>query len=316
MDSSDPSAAAENVAVVKDVPAGLQVSYRHVDLNSTDKCVEGLRSVTSPFVVFCADDDLLFPDAVWRCVEFLEGEPEYASAIGRNTGLDVTRPLWPCVVYQGYSIEAHRPIDRCRQMADYWFTNFYAVHRTETLHDIFQITATNMGSEQAPHLAEFLLSQLSVLRGRVKVLPLMYSLTEGHGTNASRVARTRVQPDAELHYRRFRQCLTEQLEQTGIDRIEAEQYIDDSYGHFRDPDVASRWRRKSIAEHAWRFAIKVSNLTLDYLGANHNGRSAIKRLLKSSDFVECGPVLRQAIQLVRNYPYGIPSDHAWLSRSA
>jgi len=316
IDSSGPSAAAENLAAIERWKGELEIEYRHVDLNFIDKCAHGLEQVRTPFAVLCADDDLVFPDAIRRCVDFLENEQGYASAIGRNTALYVTPPRWSCMVHQGYSIEDDRPFDRCFRMADYWFSNFYAVHRTGILRDIFRITAASTDSRLTLHVPEMLLSQLSVLRGRVRVLPLMYSLLEGHETNSSAVTRTGVQPEAELLYQRFKRCLTEQFEQVGIDRADAERFIDDSYGFFRDPNVASRRRRRSTVQQMWRLVRKITDLTLDSLWMNYRGRSAIKRLLRASDFAECGPILRTAIQLVRDFPHGIPADHALLKRCA
>lgn len=316
IDSSNPSAAAENLAAIQRWRGELEIEYRHVDLNFVDKCTHGLERVPTPFAVLCADDDLLFPDAIRRCVDFLEHEPGYASAIGRNTALYVAQPRWSCMVHQGYSIEDDRPFDRCFRMADYWFSNFYAVHRTEILRDIFRITADNTDSRLTLHVPEMLLSQLSVLRGKLKVLPLMYSLLEGHDTNSSAVTRKGVQPEAERLYHRFKQCLTEQFEQTGVDRAEAERFIDDSYGFFRDPHVATRQRRRSIVEQMRRSVRKFTELALDHLRVKHSGRSAIKRLIRGSDFAECGPILQTAIQLVRDFPHGIPADHALLKHCA
>ena len=316
LDSSNPSAASENVAVVESWKSEVNIEYRYFDLNFIDKCVRGLELVHTPFVVFCADDDLLFPDAVRRCVDFLENEPGYASAIGKSTGLRARQRRWSCTVYQGYSIDDNRPFDRCFRMADYWFSNFYAVHRTEILRDIFRITAANTDSRLTLHVPEILLSQLSMLCGRVKVLPLMYSLLEDHGANSSAVTRTGVQPEAELLYQRFKQCLTEQFEQTGVDRADAERFIDESYGFFRNPNVANRRRRRSIVEQTRRLVRKITDQTLGCLWTNYRGRSAIKRWLRASDFAECGPILQTAIQLVRDFPHGIPSDHALLKRCA
>lgn len=316
VDSSGPSAAAENRAAIEYWKREIQIEYRHVDLNFVDKCAHGLEQIQTPFAVLCADDDLLFPDAIRRCVEFLTNEPGYASAIGRNTALYVTQPRWPCMVHQGYSIEDDRPFDRCFRMANYWFSHFYAVHRTEILRDIFRITAVSTDSRQPLHVPEMLLSQLSVLRGRVKVLPLMYSLLEGHDTNSSAVMRTGVQPEAELLYQRFKRCLTEQFVQTGVDLATADRFIDESYGFFREPNVASRRRRRSTVEQMRRLVRKITDLTLGTLWTNYRGRSPIKRLIRSSDFSECGSILQTAIQLVRDFPHGIPADHALLKRCA
>lgn len=43
---------------------------------------QGLKSVKTPYVVLCGDDDFVFPAAVDQCVKFLELNKDYAAAIG------------------------------------------------------------------------------------------------------------------------------------------------------------------------------------------------------------------------------------------
>ena len=100
------------------------------------------------------------------------------------------------------------------------------------------------------------------------MLPLMYSLLEVHGPNYSALARTGVQPEAELLYQLFKRCLTELFEQTGVNRADAERFIDKSFGFFRNPNVASRRRRRSTVETIRRHARKITDPTLDHLWTN------------------------------------------------
>lgn len=316
VDSSEPSAAAENLTAIQGSQRELDIEYRHLNLSFNDKCIRGLELVQTLFVVICADDDLLFPDAVWRCVEFLENEPGYASAMGRTAQLDAKLPRWCCTILKGYSIEDDEPLQRCRRMASLWFTNFYAVYRTETLRANFEITAANTDSRQSVHMPEMLMSQLSVLRGRVKVLPLMYSLLERHDTNTSGSHQIRVRLQAELHYQRFRKCLADQCEQAGISRADAERFIDDSYGFFRDTNLANRRRPRSTVERMRRFLRQITSLTLDFLGRDEKGGSAVSRLVRSRDLVGCEPIWHAAVQLISDFPQGIPSDHSTLERCA
>jgi hypothetical protein len=267
-------------------------------------------------VVFCADDDFLFPDPVCRCVEFLENAPGFASAMGRIAMLNVNRPHQRCGVLKGYSIEDDRPFDRCRQMAAQWFSNAYAVYRTETLLDILQTTAANTDSGLTYYLPEMLASQLSVMRGGVKVLPLMYSLREYHAANAGTgklVPEDRSQTEA--LYQRFRECLVNQLEQTGIARTDAEQFVDGSYGYLRDPVRANqrRRRRRTVVELVRQLAKGMIALPMDYFSADLMNR---RRFLRASDLAGCEANWQAAVQLIREFPSGMPSDHSTLRRCA
>lgn len=313
VDSSDPSNAAENVAVVNGVPDTLRVSYRHINLNVIDKCVQGLESLRSPFVVFCADDDFLFPNAVWRCVDVLKNEPECAAVMGRTSRLNVDHPNRRCVVLKGYSIEDRQALDRCRQMAANWMSTFYGVYRTETLLDNFQITAACTDSRVTYHMPEMMLSQLSVLRGGIKVLPVMYLFRERHDANAGRSQRTGIRPQAEPLYQRFKAGLVQQFVRTGIDQTEAERFIDDTYGYFREPSFTSWRRKRSAGEVIRRLLSGVKDRWVDFV---RNGGTHHRRFVRARDLVGCEANWDAAVKLMRDHPHGIKTGSTQAKRCA
>ena len=316
VDSSNPLAAAENLAVIESWKSAVDVEYRHFDLSFFEKCVRGLEQVQTPFVVFCGDDDLLFPDAVRRCVEFLENQPGYSSAMGRTVQQDVPPALWNgsgLRVLKGYSIEHDRPLDRCRQMIARVFSSFYAVYRTETLLGNFRITAAQTDSRLSLEVPEVLLSQLSVLCGRLKVMPLMYSIRQRHRSNAGRVLRSGVRQQSELFYQRFKECLTVQFQHAGIDRADAQRFIDDSLGFLRDPNLANRRPRRSAFERARQVVSGIADRAVDLFWTD---RARYCRPLRASDFAGCEPEWHAAVQLIRDFPQGIPSDHSTRQRCA
>ena len=314
VDSSNPLIAAENLAVVESWKSEVDVEYRHFDLNIIDKCVRGLEFVRTPFVVFCADDDLLFPNAVRKCVEFLANEPRYSSAMGRTVQLNTTPALWHgngLRVLRGYSIEHDQPLERCRQMVARVFSSYYAVYRTETLLGNFRVTAAHTDSRLTLEVPEVLLSQLSVLCGRLKVLPLMYSIRERHRSNAGHALRSGVRQQSELFYQRFKECLTNQFQHAGIDRSEAERFINDSLGFLRDPNLANRRPRRSAIELVRQVVYGITDRAVDFFWKD---RARYCRPLQVSDFAGCEQVWHAAVQLIRDFPQGISSDHSALER--
>lgn len=311
VDSSNSTASTENRELIEAVRDNLDIDYQHVAMNILDKCVQGLERIRSPFVVFCADDDVLFSAAVWRSVEFLGNEPGFASALGRTAMINANHPRRWSVVLKGYSIEEDWPLDRCRRMASDWFSNFYAVHRTETLLDNFRVAAANTEFQQSAQLSETLLSQMSVLRGRVKVLPQMYSLREQHSANTGAAMRNRRLTDAELHYQRFRGCLIEQCERVGVNRTEAERFVDDSYGHCRDPYPA-RWRRRRSGVEVFReLARGITDRVADYVWTDSTRH---RRLVRDSDIAGCESEWYAAAKLIRDFPDGIATEPSRLNR--
>ena len=310
VDSSRTEHAAENRALIEDFRSDVEVEYLHLDLNFMDKCVRGLESIATPLVVFCADDDLLFPGAVRQCADFIENESGYSAAMGRTVQLDPSPRRWQgngLRVLRGYSIEQDLPLERCRQMADSMFSSFYAVYRTESLLHNFRITATHTDSQVSLETPEMLLSQLSVMSGRLKVLPLMYSIRERHRTNAGAALRSGVRPEPELYYQQFKECLTAQFQIEGEQRGNAESFIDHSFGFLRSPSLSNRRPSRSAAEHALRVASGIKDRAVDLFWT---GQARYCRPVQSRDYMGCESEWHAAIQLIREFPQGMPSDQS------
>lgn len=313
VDSSRPAAAAENVAAIQAASPELSVDYHHFDLNLISKCVKQLEQIETPFVACCADDDLLFPQAVSKCVEFLERSPDFITAMGRTAVLNVDHPSWPCRILKGYTIDNDEPFDRCRQMASNWMSNYYAVYRTRPLLDHFRITAACTDARLTYHVPEMMLSQLSVLHGKAKLLPMMYSLRERHSANAGRGQRSGERPQAEELYQQFKAGLVQQFVRTGIEQAEAECFIDDWYGYFREPSL-TRWRRRrSVGDVLRQLLNGAKDRWLDLVqseGTRH------RRFVRSSDLVGCETIWQVAVTLIRGYPQGIEAESSLSQRCA
>jgi glycosyltransferase domain-containing protein len=315
VDSSGRQAAAENNSAIERFRRTLKIEYRHFASDYMSKCINALGLVRTPFVVFCADDDLLIPDSVGKCVEFLEVEEGFATVQGRTALLNTTRSTWHrrLKILKGYSIDQNCPLDRCHRIASNFFSNLYAVHRTKCLLDNFRIAAANMDLNSSPHLAEALLLQMSVLRGRVKVLPLMYSIWQRHGENASTQNQSGLEPEAELHYQRSKGTLRRQMTSEGIDQSDAECFIDDWYGHCRNPELAS-WRRcVSMKERFRRIMTGLVERMEDLVSLD---RVRHCRSIRLSDLVGCESTWQAAVKLISDFPQGIPEESALLKRSA
>lgn len=314
VDSSGRQAAVENVTAIEHFKRALKIEYRHFASDYMSKCINALGLVRTPFVVFCADDDLLMPHAVGKCVEFLEAEAGFSTVQGRTAMLNTTRSTWRRLkILKGYSIDQDRPFDRCHRIASNFFSTFYAVHRTTCLLDNFRIAAANMDLNSSPHLAEPLLLQMSVLRGRVKVLPLMYSIWQRHGENASTQNQSGLEPEAEMHYLRFKETLRSQMTNEGIDQTDADCFIDDWYGHCRNPELAS-WRRcVSVKERLRRILTGLIERTEDLVSRD---RVRHCRSVRTSDLAGCESTWHGAVKLICDFPQGIPEDTSLLERCA
>jgi len=308
VDSSDPSSAAENLDVIGEVRNGLEIQYLHTKLPFIDKCAEGLRRVSTPFVVLCADDDFLFPNSVWQCQKFLQDNAKYASVIGRTVSIDTTIPLWrrKAKVLKGYSLEHDQPLDRCRQMAANYCSNFYAVYRTETLLNNFLITLSNSDSSLSFPLPEMSIRNLSLLSGRVKVLPVMHSLWQRHGGNAGANLAPEL-PQAESHFERVKESLVQEYVKAGADRIAVECLLEDCFGHFRHCLSIDWKRRRSAVEWIQHAFFGIVERAVDFVNTDRTRHS---RSVRSSDFAGDELIWHAAMNLIRDFPSGIPADQS------
>lgn len=304
IDSSGPAAAAENVALIEAARGNLKIRYLHLDLDLMTKCQQALETMTTPFVTLCADDDLVFPEAVAKCAEFLGRNPGYSSALGRTAKVYPNRRWFGRVRLKGYSIEDDDPLERCRRLAGNFFTNYYAVYPLETLRANFRLVSDHTDSRATYALAEMLLSQLSAIRGRIKVLPIMHLVLERHAAMAGVLCRGQQWAEVEAHYLRFRQCLVEEFANAGVERGRAGEYVDEQFVHFRDPNLLHRLRKRSVSEalkHHLRSACERVEDRFQNEGVRHRWP------IRAGDIAGAETFWKAAVQIMRDHPDGMPA---------
>jgi glycosyltransferase domain-containing protein len=304
VDSSDDESAAENARVIAEaVAGGLQVEHRRLALDFVGKLAVALPEVRTPFVMLCADDDVLFPDACHKGVDFLEQNPGYVSAQGRTAQLYPGRKRFACMRLKGFDVDDDDPFVRCQRLADSFFSNFYSVYRRETLAENFRLTAAATDSRLSYTMPEMLLSQLSLIRGRVKVLPAMHLLMERHPTNAGYLGRTGERPQAEAMYRRFKECLVGELVRAGVAAEAADRHVDAAFGYFRETSLKHRSRARTPGAKA---AHLVRSLVERVEDAFQCDRARHRRLIRAGDLAGSEGAWQCAVGLMREFPDGMP----------
>lgn len=306
-DSSHPDAAAENIAVIDRVRARLNVTYQHFDLDVLSKCHAAVERVSTPLVVFCADDDYLFPASLERCVAELDADPGLSVAQGYTAIMQCCASPPTCRMTTSYSLNESDPISRCQRLASCWYSTFYGVSRTSLLRHSFSLASSLFDFKDAFIFPEQYLSQLSVLQGRVKVIPMVHSLWGRHDANTSAGPLIEDFANATRLYQHFRSCLAEQYQATGLPEREAIRIIDRWFaGLTKSPeqvrsDRRNSWRRLN---RFWRRTQRqVRNLIL---------REGIvcPREVMASDLAGQMSPWNIATQLMKDYPKGIFKDEA------
>ncbi len=180
VDSSKPAICNENSLTI--ARSGLKVQHIRDTSGISTKCSKAMQGVTTPFSVFCADDDFLMPDSAGLCAKFLADNPSYNCASGTWVQVEPHKDN-RCYQLRCCQIDQDDPLVRFRELATHWFSTAYAVYRTDTLARACDISDDSTDYRRARIYPEKLLAQLSVVYGKFAVLPQLHYLFELHGGN-------------------------------------------------------------------------------------------------------------------------------------
>ena len=153
-----------------------------------DKIVDGIRRVETEYAVLCADDDFIIPSSIASSIEFLDNNPDYSSAHGpyfRHPNAEIVKDSGFILrKINGRSISEESSTERLKsylyRMTGHCYHPFYAVHRRNTLNFIWSETK-KYGSDWA--LGELFPCCLSLIYGKMKILPVFYSSRETNNYN-------------------------------------------------------------------------------------------------------------------------------------
>ncbi len=144
-------------------------------------CAPVRDRVKTPYMVMSADDSFTSLSGIRACVEFLEANPDYASAQGyyfgyRLRGGEVDLDLYYRSVETLDSVvDSDRPEDRLIQMFTRYSAMFYAVYRTPCQQEMLRRFPDAIRNYC---IAEFYFAMMTALCGKHALLPVFYQLQE------------------------------------------------------------------------------------------------------------------------------------------
>jgi glycosyltransferase domain-containing protein len=169
-----------------DVQPGMAGQYANVDYRHVPqygywgvraKLAFGVEQVTTPFMVFAADDDFHVHDALREAVAFMAANPDYALCHGysmmylahANSVSYYRRDKKVCEDYC-----AEHTQDRVLEYMHQYLPPFYAVQRTSLVRDWYQVL---------PHETSFQWQEVGhtyymLARGKARILPIPYIVRE------------------------------------------------------------------------------------------------------------------------------------------
>jgi len=217
-DSSDAYHVEITKNAIRNFEGKLKIIYREYPGLNDAECNQQLSQlVSTPYAVFVADDDFLFPDALEQCISFLEKHENYNSVHGVANifTLQSSGPYGMFLnssIYRLPSIDAETASQRILDHLSNYSVTLFCVHRIETWQKMFkhvhEILDKSFGSELLPCC-------LSVVQGKVKQLDCLYLSRQGHD---SRYELPDIHdwinhPNWEPSYKAFLDCLAEELSQ-------------------------------------------------------------------------------------------------------
>lgn len=324
-DCSRPELAHQNrTAVAK--TRRVKLHYGYSEAGHLEVCRNVLKRVSTPYAAVLEDGDFCFSSTLHQAVKYLEGHPNFGSAMGL-TASDLVRK-GRCYVLPARSIVNDSPVVRFRTLARDWFSTLAGVHRTRILYETYRNTATCTDFIRGRRFSEIMLSQMAVLQSRVHVIPQICCLQKDRelavGNDDLEVAQNR-RPRAMWKLRRldaphgktasvehadlfgqFRENLVDELEAAGATREHAELMLEQLYGHLasesapivarKRPGVFGKLQRETVRHYG-----RLINLV-------RSDRILQRRLLRHSDLLGLDNEWMEARQLLAMYPHGVHED--------
>jgi glycosyltransferase domain-containing protein len=164
LDSSDAVTQRENEQCIKQSPLAIRHVAYPSDIHPYLKIRDGVQLVTTRYASLCADDDVVVPAAIRKCVDVLERNRDVCAAHGwyfNFTENDTFELSY--VVYRGPSVAADDPLGRLRAMFASYEAVFYAVYRAPELCAVFD----RIGDLHTTLGRELLAAALTAVRGKI-----------------------------------------------------------------------------------------------------------------------------------------------------
>lgn len=242
-----------------------------------EKIREGLKAVTTPYVVLWADDDFLVPRSVALGMSFLDEHPDYSVVHGQSALFSVEATAGRAGIQGVVPYPQHALTDRS---ASHRLRNYlgrshavlnYSVHRTDSLkRNVEACCVHRLGYRWA----ELTLGSLSAIQGKVGRMDRLYLLKQTHrGADAWRdyllteslcqrddwnEQRAAMDPfewiiDQQFaeKYEAFRECLAAALtEAEGIILSQAREVIKEAFWPYLARLLTQKWQARQ-QRHRW-----------------------------------------------------------------
>lgn len=141
-------------------------------IHPLQKIVDGLKLVATPFCTFCADDDIIFINALSEALSYLENHDDCACVDGVYLSFRVVKNnVQLRIEYSHGGLDARHPVSRVFRLLQKYESLFYGACRTSQVLSVF----TSMNNLSTYCYQEFFQSVATLLLGKKHRLPIFYS---------------------------------------------------------------------------------------------------------------------------------------------
>jgi len=154
------------------------------DIFITSKIAIGCEFINTDYSVLYPDDDFFSPISFLKCVDFMDANPDYSSAQGlyfSHTNYEETAKNGFKIAQLYIDTESlvdEKSSDRIKKYLDkVKNTTIYAVHKTKDFKLIWEKSNHYVDANDWA-FAEYLPSCLSIILGKMKILPIFYASRE------------------------------------------------------------------------------------------------------------------------------------------
>jgi hypothetical protein len=145
-----------------------------------------LETINTPYVALCADDDFISISGLLSSIQFLERHKDFSSAQGRMIGFfsnqDSSVEYYPTYISRmNFKVEHPDSLTRIKNTMSQYMHIFYAVHRTESLKESFNVSREH----SCVRGWELGVNMISALYGAHKTLPCFYLARDNDSPSTS-----------------------------------------------------------------------------------------------------------------------------------
>ena len=286
-DASNPEHVKITKNALKQLNEKLHIMYYEYPGLSIEECTRRLiQLVSTPYVVFVADDDFLITNGLEQCVQFLENHPDYIAAHGMAVRFRLRSngsygKFLGCSPYKLPVIEANTASQRLIEHLQNYSVTLFCVHRIEGWRAMYpddvHFTDKAFGAELLPCC-------LSVIYGKIKQLNSFYLMRQDH-------SKRYLLPDVDTwvqgstwkqEYKIFRNRLAQELMRIEkISEADAAHIVDTAFQSYLDTfckNYKTRIQNAFASIPGIRYVLRM----LKYIWFNRSGDLSLPMLLRST----------------------------------